>query len=378
MELVVGAGLVAGVGLGAAALMKNMDSQGKGNDVRLEIQSYSDEISKLLADKVACTNSLGSLNASSGTATVLKDKNGNAKFSVGQVIGTNRIKIVSMNLIDIPGVDDTVEVLPGDQGSTRLEIKFVQQKAGSVEIRKTINLFVLASGTSAADATIESCFANLSGGGSIWLKEKTNPDNIYYTEGFVGAGVEDPKFPLDVGGTLAVGVTGDVIDLGGNPLQFELRVSDITKPIEFLNAATGGKADLIARNITVDSYIKLTTTGTCDSSNNGAIKYNPSLKQVEMCEGGAWVAKAYEQWCVPYFKRKEQDDNGMYFHQADDARREKGTGCDRVQIKDREDNTGHDDLKIRAPDYGYRIRHDHSSDPCVNDQNCQTWREVDQ
>ena len=377
-ELVVGAALVGGVGLGAATLLKNMGAQSKGDDVRKEIQSYTDEIARLLTNKVACRNSMIGLNASSGSMTTLKDKDGNVKFEVGKVMGMNRIKIVSMKLQDLPGTDDTVEVIPGDEGSTRLELRFVQQKEGSVEVRKTLNMFVNTLGTDAATATIEECFANVSAAGSLWLKDQTNPDNIFYDEGHVGMGVEDPRFPLDVRGTIAVNAGGDVIEIGGDAAEFQLRVSDITKPFEFLNIATGGKADIMAKNITVGSYIKLPSVGTCDTSNNGAIKYNSSSKQVEMCENGAWVAKAYEEWCVPYWKRKEQDDNGMYFWQADNARREKGTGCDRVQIKDREDNTGYKDLKVNAPDYGYRIRHDHSSDPCVNDQVCRTWRDQDQ
>ncbi len=378
MSMVVGAAIVGGVGLGAATLMKNMASSAKGGDVRQEVQSFMDDISDLLTDKVACRNSFTGVNAADGAVTVINDKDGNPKYSVGETYGIQRLKLVSMRLQDLPGLDDTVEIIPGDEGSTRLVIKFVQQKEGSVEIRKTLNIFVSTSGATAATATVEACYSSASASGSYWLKDQTNPANIFYDEGLVGMGVEDPKFPLDVRGPIAVNQGGDVIEFGGTASQFELRLSDVTKPIEFENVGAGTNADIHARNMTVGSYIKLNSTGTCDSSNNGAIKYNSSSKKIEMCESGAWVAKEYEEWCVPYWKRKEQDDNGMYFWQVDSARREKGTGCDRVQIKDREDNTGHDDLKIQPPDYGYRIRHDHSSDPCVNDQLCQTWRDLDQ
>lgn len=374
MEMVLGGAVVAGVGLGGAALMKNLGSQSKGSDVRQEIQSYMDEIAGLLVNKKACTNSLKDVDATNGSFTVVKDKDGNPKYTVGEVIGLQRMKIVSMKLQDLPGLDDTVEVIPGDEGSTRLEVKFVQVKEGSVEIRKAISIFVSTTTT----GTIRECFASAAISGSLWLKNDVTPADIYYDEGFVGMGAEDPKYPLDVEGTIAVNDGGDLIELGGDNSQFEFRVSDIAKPFEFANVATGTNADIRARNMTVGSYIKLTGVGACDASNNGAIKYNSSSKQVELCENGVWTAKAYEEWCVPYYRRKEQDDNGMFFWQTDTARREKGTGCDRVQIRKREDNTKYSDLKIGAPDYGHRIRHDHSSDPCVNDVSCQTFRDVDQ
>lgn len=378
LAMTMGAAIAAGVAIGGATLMKNLGSSSKGNDVRQEIQSYTDEISKTLNHKVACRKSLIGAVAASGDVLTIKDSDGNPKYSVGDVIGINRIKIVSMKLQDLPGLDDTVEIIPGDEGSTRLEIKFAQDKEGSVEIRKTINMFVQTEGSLATTATIRECYASVGGSGSFWIKEKTNPLNIFYNEGFVGMGVDNPNFPLDVGGTIAVTNGGDLIELGGNASQFELRVSDVSKPVEFLNAATSGFADIKAGNIKAGSYIKLATTGDCDSASTGSIKYNSSTKQVEICEGGSWVAKQYEEWCVPVRKRKEQDDNAMWFHQSDNARREKGTGCDRVQIDGRADNTGFSDLKIGSPDYGHRIRHDHSNDPCTNDQLCQTYRDVDQ
>lgn len=380
MELVAGMVAVGAVALGGASLLKNLGSQAKGGDVRQEIQSYTDEISKLLNNKTACRNSMNGKNASSGTVLSILDKAGAPKFSVGDILGTNQIKIVSMKLQDLPGLDDTVEVVPGDEGSTRLEIKFAQVKEGSTVIRKTLNLFVFSEGASPTTATISDCFATLTGGGSFWIKDGTNADNIYYNEGFVGAGIQDPQFPLDVNGTIAVSNAGEAIELTGIPSQFEIRLSNITKPLEFLvGAGAGTYADIKARDITAGSYIKLAaSTGNCDGTNNGAIRYNSGTKKVEMCEGAAWVTKEYEQWCVPQRIRKEQDDNGMYFHQADNSRREFGTGCDRLQINRREDNTSFNDLKIAAPDYGYRIRHDHSSDPCVNDQLCQTYRDIDQ
>ncbi|MFL5785521.1 MAG: hypothetical protein ACJ76H_12975 [Bacteriovoracaceae bacterium] len=382
LEIVVGLGLLSGVVYGLMTFMKDMSKSKATHMYREDVQAWTNEIFKTLSDRDACKNTFANMMAASDSATVIKDKNGNVKFSVGTSMGSQGVKISSLSLVDVTGMDDAVEVKPGEPGSTRLVIKFtpvLSSQTSSYEVQKSINLFVLTTGTTTANATIKECYSLVNGGSLLWSKDPLNANNIYYKDGFVGVGIENPQTALDVGGPVAVTNGIHNVQMIGNSAQFNFILTDITRPFEFLNNVSGGWADVQGRNFLVDSYIQLSSTADpCDATANGSIRYNSSTKQVEMCEGGAWVAKAYEEWCVPTRRNYENDDNAMWFHQSDTARREKGTGCDRDQIDERADNTNYSDLKIGNPDYGYRVHHDDSSNPCVNDQSCQTWRDIDQ
>lgn len=389
IEVTLAFGILGAVLVGTMSFMKEQNTITKTQNYRQDVQEFTDQIFKHLSSREACKNTFGGQLAASTTVTEIKDKiiSDPAKFTLNTEMGSFGVKLASITLADTAGLEDMVEVKPGEGGTTRLILKFVpvvSSQSASYEVQKTINLWVLTDGTDPLTARIQECYSLVSGGSLLWSKDPLNPNNIYYNEGFVGVDQENPQTQLDVSGRIGIVTGTEVLDIGGNATQFELRVSDVTKPIEFLNQITSGWADVRARNITVNSYVKLSTNSSpCDASNNGAIKYNSTTKLVEMCESGAWVSKQYETWCYPAHQRKEQDDNAMWFFQNDSSRREIGTGCDRAQIDGRADNTGYGDLSIGPPNYGYRIYHDHAdagsySAQCVNDQGCQSYRDVDQ
>lgn len=384
MEMVVGIGILGAMTLGTMTFMKNMGTAQKTQDYRQEIQATTDEIFKILSNREACKNSFPNMLASADSPTQIMDKSGNVKFRINDLIGSKGVKIKDIKLADTPGMEDMVEVKPGAGGSTRLVFKFEKvesSQSAKYEVQKSINLWVLTDGTNPATARIKECYSMISGGGLLWSKDPADANNIYYNEGNVGVGIENPTNMLDVGGKLAVMSGTEVIDFGGNPSEFEIKLTNNSKPIEFLNESGAPDwANIIAGIIEVKDYVILShsTGSACDSSNLGAIRYNPGTKMPEICESTGWSSKSYQVWCTPDDRYKEQDDNGMDFWQSDWARREQGVGCDRHQVKRREDNTGWGDLKITNPQYGYEIRHDDSTDICQNNQMCETWRDIDQ
>ena len=370
VELMVGLGLLGASGYGLMKVIETNNKVKKTNDYRIETKEVVNRVQKILTHPEACRLTFLNLNATNAGITVIRNQNNEVVQGLNQPFGITGATVISMALNDQGGTEDGVRVNPGQAGSTNLVFTFAPKSGTSYstkQVQEKLKIWII---TNAA-SQIQTCYSQTTGEGSAWKREPTNPNNIYYNEGNIGVGTSIPNAPLTVNGSIqGTNPAGERFTITPDPSQY-LIFSFANKPIKFWNQAMGRMADVTAGNIRVDTVVTLgTAVEACDGSKQGAMRYDPAIRRVRICEGGIWKIKAVAEWCTPPGEIKKGDDEWMTFHQADTARRVRGAPCEPAQ-RNKSKNA-----KIDST--GFSIRYDDKSKSCRNDQNCQDFRASEQ
>lgn len=370
-QVLIALGIMGGVSVVIMKSFENSSMVAKSNDFRHEVSDYSSQIYRVLSSKTACVNSFNMMNATDtdNINSIKNDKNIEV-FNKNTVFGTMNVRFDSMKLEDVMGIKDGVNVVPGNMGSTNLVIRYSPKKSTLMKSRQVIEKIKLWIMTDSS-SRITSCYAASTGEDLIWSREAANPDNIYYNSGNVGVGLDAPTEKLDVAGWVqAQNGAGDKIAIGGDATNYQIKV-DKDKPIVFKNEATGTNANIEAKNVVAKGHVQLAPSASpCKPENSGAIRYNAALKRVQVCDGTHWLTKAIVTWCLPPNEIKKGDDEWMLFHQADDARREKGTGCSPSQVRRKK--------HANMDSSGFKIKYDDTSKSCDSNENCTDWKASEQ
>lgn len=341
----------------------------KSRSISSDMDDLKIRLRKALRTREVCMMNLGNRSAVSGSVNQIQEMIGGTPSTYiekDKAYGSNRLIVDSITLEDTPGMEDGVEVVPNEKGTTNLVVTF--KKPGAMKSQAPIRTRIKVSVQTDGSGMIQNCFTVFTGEDLIWVKSDLNPDHIYYPDGNVGIGTEDPQDPLHVAGSIiATTTSGDRVTLGGGPAQYQLILS-ADKVFEVWNKLTNQYGDLNAGVIRADYVTLSRTVDPCNWTNEGAIHFDPGSGKVQVCENGFWRAKRYVTWCTPPVEIYKGHDEWMRFHQTTQFR-PKGYKCDNSQIKKKK----HAKIKSdSAPPYT-RVKYDDTSKPCENDTNCRDY-----
>lgn len=273
VEVLVAAGMVGVIGLGVMSLTKQSSESAKSLEVNTEMVTVLNEMRAILSDPTNCKKTFDGKNAASSATPVDSliyvnksgtdvnkfetiTRNPNAKY------GQGRIKILEYALDDSgAGVDVASEE------TTNLVVTFDRGKgiSGNQTISKNIKLWVdVSAGGNIQDCRSISATANL-----IWTRSNVNQNDIFYSGGQVGIGINDPTagFQLDVEGNARVSET--------------MKIGD--------KQAIGKDIDAAGPPLDVAGEIRLQKGNkVCNNGLEGAIRYNDGPKRMEFCDGNSW------------------------------------------------------------------------------------------
>lgn len=364
---------MAGIGLMATRLLTETKKIEKSRSVLGDMQDMKIMVRKALKTKESCMLNLDKKNASSGEIGNLQTLRKGSPVTLlekNKPFGGMGLILESLRLVDNAGMEDGVEVVNGDMGSTNLIItmkKPESMKAGGL-IRTKIKIAVLTD--IAGDIT--DCFSFSSGEDLVWSQSDADPNDIYYTDGNVGIGTEDPKELLHVAGSIiANNTSGDRITLGGGPADYQIILS-ADKVFEFWNKVSNKPADFEAGRIVADYVTLADQISGCSLANEGAITFDAGTGKVSICENGSWKDKRIVSWCTPPTEIKAAHDEWIRFHQVSGFRPQ-GYRCDNTQIKKK----GHGYIKIKgkaSKPYTFIRFDDAKKDKdCSSNSNCRTY-----
>lgn len=372
-EIVISLGLMGGIGLMASKLITDTKKVEKSRSVLGDMEDMKIMVRGALKSKESCMLNLKDKAAASSGMNTLRTMRKGSPVKVlekDKPFGALGLIVESLRLEDQAGMDDGVEVVNGDMGSTNLVITMKKPAAMKTAglIRTKIKVAVMTD----AGGLIKDCFSFSSGEDMVWAQSDVNPDDIYYTGGKVGVGTEDPQDTLHVAGSIiANNTSGDRVTLGGGPADFRITLS-ADRVFEFWDRLTGNPTDLEAGIILADYVTLGATTNACTSANQGAIVFDSGSGKVSICEGGVWRDKRIVTWCTPPVEIKAAHDEWIRFHQVSGFR-PKGYRCDNSQIKKK----GHGYIKIKSKSskpYTF-IRFDDSKKDkdCSSNSNCRDY-----
>lgn len=191
VEITIAGALAVGIGLAVTKMSVNTNQNVKLSERNLEIVTLLGEMRALLATPLACKKSLDGMDATStiGITQILND-NGDVVFEAGKQYGSSGVKI---DAIILDSSHDDVTVVANDQGSTNLIVTFDRKSKvpGVKLIEKKIRLLVNTININ----DIDTCNAFSAGESSIWTRNGTDPNNIFYNDGKVGIGTIAPTLP---------------------------------------------------------------------------------------------------------------------------------------------------------------------------------------
>jgi hypothetical protein len=135
---------------------------------------------------------------------------------------------------------------------------------------------------------------------------------------------------------------------------------------------SGGKAGLKVNEISSRHLVHLSSvTPACTAEREGALRYEPSLKRVQVCASGSWQTMTVVRWCLPpwrYAPAHDTHDVVMHMREDDAARMPQGSPCLKSQI----------DPSRRKRDADIDHRPNRKRRRCINNYNCQDYREFEQ
>lgn len=231
VEVLIAAGLIAVVALGVTSLMTNSMKTQKGIQAKDQQREVTAEVRQLLTNKVACLNSFSGNNPQTAfTVANLKDSLNTNKYSVNTNDKTGLLQFKEF-LVD-NWVADAGYI---NQGNADFKVKLAKVgDTGSVrDIRPDVITLRIKRD---AGGNISECYAIGSSGDGFWLASPSNTSNIFYGGGNVGVGTTDPITALDVAGSI--------------------KISNDVSP--------------------------------CSPANEGSLRYNSTLKNMEFCNGTSW------------------------------------------------------------------------------------------
>lgn len=372
-EIVISLGLMAGIGLMATKLVTDSKKVEKTRSILGDMEDMKILIRQGLKSKESCMLNLNNKNATSDGLSMLRTIR---KGSVVKLLekdkpfGSMGLVIESLRLEDKAGMEDGVDVVPNDMGSTNLVI--TMKKPAAMNSPGLIGTKIKLAVKTNSSGQIQDCFSFSSGEDMVWAQSDVDPNDIYYTGGNVGVGTENPQDMLHVAGSIiSRNTNGDRIALGGGPADYRITLS-ADKVFEFWDGMTGRAADLEAGTIVADYVTLGTSTNSCTAANSGAIIFDSGTGKVSICEGGVWKDKRIVTWCTPPAEIKAAHDEWIRFHQVSGFR-PKGYRCDNSQVRKK----GHKYIKIKtdtSKPYTFIRFDDAKKDKdCSSNSNCRDY-----
>jgi Tfp pilus assembly major pilin PilA len=276
-NVMVAAGILGLMAVGMMKMNENSMKSAKTHETKFEIVNIVGEITGILSTPEACLESFEDMKADNNLVDEIKDHKGRVRFKKGQKVGS--VTIESMRLSDS---DSSVTVTANDTGDTMLEIVFARGKLvyGGESLLKKVKIWVDVDG----GKKIKACQSMGSGAGSIWSRNDTDNSKIFYNDGNVGIGIDNPTEKLDVvGNTKITGnsefvgdikITGASEQVGNSTISGSLGLG-VTSPAAKLDVAGG---------------VKLGSHASCSLSVEGTMRYNETEKYVEFCNGTNWIS----------------------------------------------------------------------------------------
>ena len=229
-EILVAAGLLGIVAVGVININKQMNQGMKTGELRFDKMQTQKEILQVLSDTDSCTQTFSGINAKTGSVSDIKDGSGNIKFQINEKTGIQNLEIANFTLSDS---HSSVSVVSPGMGDTHLNIQY-KGKNGTTGGNKSGKIKLKVE-TDASD-NILTCYALSSGNGGLWMRSSTDYDSIYYNGNGVGVNTSDPVAELDVNGSIKIG----------------------------------------------------NTTAPCDSTTQGSLRYDNTIKALLLCHENVW------------------------------------------------------------------------------------------
>jgi Tfp pilus assembly protein PilV len=320
VQVMVAAGLMGALAIGLMKLsQKNMKSS-KAYETKNDITAIIGEIRGMLSSPDACKESFvpggtASIDAtnSGDTVTSIKNSSGNAKFQEGTRYGS----VILNNILITDQQDSDVTVNSNDVGETYLKVTFDRgsQTFGNRMLTRNIKLWVKVNPSN----LITECRAFSSGESNIWTRSSADITKIFYNDGNVGIGTDNPEARLHVvndgngpelridaadattfsglqmsnGGTDRW-VLGSSNSPGHNFQLLHYKNSGAQEQSFFINRSTGrvgiGPSYSPTAKLDVQGEIKIgiaTAPGAGACSPNGKMRYNAGTG-MQVCHGGTW------------------------------------------------------------------------------------------
>ncbi|MFL5785520.1 MAG: hypothetical protein ACJ76H_12970 [Bacteriovoracaceae bacterium] len=269
------------VGGGGYLVMKSVEDSNKSittNMLTDAMNDYATQISMVLSASQACINTFGGQNArNSAVRTTITDAGGFAIINSATNYGTSNVNIEGIKLRD-PGVaTDDVNVVTGGAGTTYAEITFGKKMKTFFSNRKQVKKIKMWVMTDAS-SNVTNCYTMADANDSAWTRE-TPSNNINYTLGNVGVGLQSPTQKLDVLGRVAsTTTTGQRMALGGTASEYQIAVN-ADLPLVFQNSS-GTTANVIVNKAKADESFIIKPTATagtasglaCTASLEGAMR----------------------------------------------------------------------------------------------------------
>ncbi len=316
IELMVVLGLLGGTSLFVMKLSQDNMKATKTVESKAQIIQVVSDIAYFLSDQDNCSSSFAGRNASNtpaGEITELLDGPGNVKYNLATKLGNIQISSFSLN-----DSDPMVEIVPNDKGDTYLFIGF--DKGNNTYSRNLTHKIKLTVNANASGEVIDCFTSSGSSGLSMWSKNPNDVNEIHYSDGNVGIGIQDPAEALHVGGNIqASGAltsnsvsTTDInaatintsghANVGGNgSISGNLDVSGRVrvgtnldmqnKPIQNVGSLTmEGNINLKGKDIININELRLNGAASagCNSSRAGSMRYNSTAKKMQFCDGSSW------------------------------------------------------------------------------------------
>lgn len=220
IEILMVIGLMSITGLAIATLMNRSFKDAKQFETRISATQLHNEIYQTLNNIESCRSSFGPAPGGSDVTLAefigptyernqpfIKNSDGTAiLYQTGNVYFNNSVKIETMKLTEFL-LDGTVS--QRTKALVSLKVKYTRILQNTIEIpeqhiRLQLIFYTAAAGDAANVGKIRDCYV-LNGSSnydSIWSRNPTINQNIYYNAGKVGVGITDPTFNLHVSSTI--------------------------------------------------------------------------------------------------------------------------------------------------------------------------------
>jgi type II secretory pathway pseudopilin PulG len=254
IETMIAVGILGAITYFVMGMIRNGTAGQKTLQVQDDARTMTDNIAAILADQVACGNTLVTVSpqinpVSGGSVLDIKDSMSHSAYSVGSTYSTKSLKLESIQ-IGGPGVDPKTgiqkwvplgTVVPPTGGTAFVQVVWQQVTPGGNSAGPSkISKFFLVNALTMAGGNITSCTAQASsggGGGGLWTKNSVG--NIYNDNtgsGGVGIGTATPTpnsvFDVYAGGhAITVNGTGNVgFGVAAPAYQLHVQAADTAGP----------------------------------------------------------------------------------------------------------------------------------------------------